>query len=878
VKKHLTITGYYGFGNAGDDAILEALSARLVGLGFGLTVITYPDADTARLSATLGIEAIDGRDLQAAARAIEQSDALLIGGGGLIQDYLPSDPDTHLTPRHGNLSFWTTMALLARSSGVPAIGYALGVGPLSTPEGRDHARMFFELLSLTIVRDEPSAALVEGLGLARPEVAADPAYLLEPATRDPLEGGLDDLPTGGALRICVSVRSWPGNDAWQSELAAALDLLIERHDADILFLPFQQSRKGLDNDALVATRIAARMKHTARRAVISTELTPAEKAAVIAGSDLVIGMRLHSLVFAATAETPAVGIAYDPKVLNAMADLGLADLAVDLSEVHAQDLVERAERALSRADKETGPVATMKDRAARAEQLLTAFLASPTLPPVGDEAAAILSRAAVKNAGDLLNAERDRDDWHLRAVELADELEKSQTAYDKLAAQFQNFMDARSVRTVRSLWSLRDKVKALPATAASLARRVAKQVLPGRARKALRAAVGSKPAGPESPEWTAEELVRFTAEIEADLAQIVATHRDAPGFVVFPPGIGWDVELFQRPQQMALAFSRLGYPVLYHLEEKYRDGLVGYERYNELIYTGYLPEPLLDLLLVVPSPIFPAYVYNFDWQEHLSDPISVYEHIDDLEVFEHVYRRDDLRAWHRHALEDATVVAASAVDLLSDVSTNRPDAVLVANGVDLDHFSGGDLPMPDDLSAVLSGKPVIGYYGALAEWFDYDLLESAARALDYDFVLIGPDYDGTAADSPALALPNVHWLGPRPYATLPAYLGRFDVATIPFLVNDVTHAVSPIKLFEYMAAGKPVVTPPLRECARYRSVQIGEGLDGYVAELQRAVELANDPDHVALLRRTARSNTWKVRVRTLLEAVEQARLKEPDRG
>jgi glycosyltransferase involved in cell wall biosynthesis len=519
----------------------------------------------------------------------------------------------------------------------------------------------------------------------------------------------------------------------------------------------------------------------------------------------------------------------------------------------------------------------MRERAARAERLLTLFLASPTLPAVGDQAAAVLSRAAVKNAGDLLNAERERDDWHLRSVELADELEKSQTAYDKLAAQFQEFMDARAVRAVRSVWSLRDKVKALPATVGDAARRIAKRLLPGRARKALRAAVGGKPAGPAAPEWAAEELVRFAAEIEADLAQIVSTHRDAPGFVIFPPGIGWDVELFQRPQQMALAFSRLGYAVLYHLEEKYRDGLVGYERRHDLIYTGYLPEPLLDLLRVVPSPIFPAYVYNFDWQEHLSDPISVYEHIDDLEVFEHVYRRDDLRAWHRHAVEDATVVAASAVDLLNDVSTSRADAVLVANGVDFDHFGGRDHPVPEDLAEVLSDKPVIGYYGALAEWFDYDLLEAAARRLDYDFVLIGPDYDGTAAGSPALALPNVHWLGPRPYGNLPAYLTRFDAATIPFMVNDVTHAVSPIKLFEYMAAGKPVVTPPLRECARYRAVQIGEGVDGYVTELERAVARATDSDHVALLQRTARANTWEARVRTLIEAVERVRLREPDR-
>jgi hypothetical protein len=87
-------------------------------------------------------------------------------------------------------------------------------------------------------------------------------------------------------------------------------------------------------------------------------------------------------------------------------------------------------------------------------------------------------------------------------------------------------------------------------------------------------------------------------------------------------------------------------------------------------------------------------------------------------------------------------------------------------------------------------------------------------------------------------------------------------------VNEVTHAVSPLKLFEYMAGGKPVVTPPLRECARYRAVQIGEGVDGFVAEITHAVELGSDPAHVELLRRTARANTWDARARTIIEAVE----------
>jgi glycosyltransferase involved in cell wall biosynthesis len=451
------------------------------------------------------------------------------------------------------------------------------------------------------------------------------------------------------------------------------------------------------------------------------------------------------------------------------------------------------------------------------------------------------------------------------------ELANLTEAYDKMAGQYQSLLDARAVRAVRSIWTLRDRLRRLPSALAVAAKAVLRPLLPAGARRALRNAIG-RPSPAARDTLSPEEIERFRSEIAASLGGIVAAHRDAPGFVVMPPGIGWDVELFQRPQQMALAFARLGYPVLYHLEAKYRDGLVGYRPRGDGIYVGYLPEGLEDLLTAVPQPIFLSYVYNYSWAKHLDRPVRVYEHIDHLDVFEHVYLRKDLDAWHREALAGAEVVAPSAVDLLAEVKEARPDAVLVPNGVDYDHFAEPATAAPDDLQQVLDGRPVVGYYGALAEWFDYDLLEAVARRLpDHHFVLIGPDYDGTAARSAAFHLPNVHWLGPRPYASLPGYLACFDVATVPFTVNEVTHAVSPLKLFEYMAGGKPVVTPPLRECARYRVVQIGDGPERFAEEIVRAVALGKDPGHVALLRRTARANTWEARVRAILEAVERRR-------
>jgi glycosyltransferase involved in cell wall biosynthesis len=164
---------------------------------------------------------------------------------------------------------------------------------------------------------------------------------------------------------------------------------------------------------------------------------------------------------------------------------------------------------------------------------------------------------------------------------------------------------------------------------------------------------------------------------------------------------------------------------------------------------------------------------------------------------------------------------------------------------------------------------VIGYYGALARWFDYNLLKSVACLRpDLSFVLIGPYYDSTLKSSSLLELPNLFYLGVKPYAQIPAYLRCFDVAMIPFQLNDITHATSPLKLFEYMAGGKPVVVTPMRESLRYPGVLSGKDPAEFAAQLDLALQLRNDSKYIAALDEVARQNTWDARARQLLQALD----------
>jgi len=169
-------------------------------------------------------------------------------------------------------------------------------------------------------------------------------------------------------------------------------------------------------------------------------------------------------------------------------------------------------------------------------------------------------------------------------------------------------------------------------------------------------------------------------------------------------------------------------------------------------------------------------------------------------------------------------------------------------------------------------KAIIGYYGALADWFDYDLMHQLALARhDLNFVLLGPDHDGSLAQSGLYALPNVKYLGPKPYSELPAYLSNFDVAILPFKVNKITESTSPVKLFEYMAGRKPIVSTPLREVLQYSCVLIGRDMQEFSLRLDEALAMKKDTSYITLLEQTARDNDWNQRAVQILTTIDKHR-------
>ena len=196
----------------------------------------------------------------------------------------------------------------------------------------------------------------------------------------------------------------------------------------------------------------------------------------------------------------------------------------------------------------------------------------------------------------------------------------------------------------------------------------------------------------------------------------------------------------------------------------------------------------------------------------------------------------DDAAVFRSANGKETVITADL--LVEDIDFDCGDIV--------QHFSQATdpaHPVPDDARDL--PKPVIGYYGVIDERIDLDLLDKvAAMRPEWQLVMVGPVVKISEEDLPRRE--NIHYLGGKSYDELPTYLGNWDVAMMPFAINEATRFISPTKTPEYLAGGKPVVSTPVRDVVRHyghlEGVKIAATPDEFVAACEQALELSRNPE------------------------------------
>ncbi|HET7451750.1 MAG TPA: glycosyltransferase, partial [Thermoanaerobaculia bacterium] len=354
--------------------------------------------------------------------------------------------------------------------------------------------------------------------------------------------------------------------------------------------------------------------------------------------------------------------------------------------------------------------------------------------------------------------------------------------------------------------------------------------------------------------------------------------------VVCFPIIDWDFR-FQRPQQLMSRFASAGHRVFY-VSHRFRQSGAAWEVVPkaENVFEVTLYAPGLNVYRNRPSPgavdllffsldalrrdlaLGPAAAIvqlPFWWplarraRREFAWP-AVYDCMDLHAGF--ATNSPDMIGSEEEMLREADLVSVSSA-LLEGIARERNPAVrVVRNACDYDHFAvAPKAPGP---------RPVVGYYGAISEWFDSDLAADLARRCpDFDFVLIGSTY---GADLRPLArLPNVRFVGERPYSEIPGWLGTFDAAILPFRRTPLTEATNPVKAYEIFAAGKPLIAVDLPELRLLEPlVRIASDAAGFERQIRAA--LAEDPAAASRRQAFARENTWEARRRELAPAIAAA--------
>ncbi|MDQ7822472.1 MAG: polysaccharide pyruvyl transferase CsaB [Candidatus Eremiobacteraeota bacterium] len=322
--KSVLISGYYGFGNMGDEAILSSMIKALNRFVPELSIKVIVQKMPATPSSFTVIPVLR-KDYLHLLRAMLGCDLFISGGGGLIQDVTGVS----------TIQYYLGMVMLAKLMGKKVMYYAQGIGPVNTDRGKWYTRWISDKADLITVRDRESKEELIRMGVKKPPivVTADPVLALEPSPQARIDEITreESLPVGSSMKIAISIRPWKSAVDYTAIMAELADRLIELYNAEIVFIPFQISQ-----DMEVCEKARGAMKRKAH--LVRGSYTPEELLGLMGTMDLIIGMRLHSLIFGCTQNIPMIGIVYDPKV-KIFSEL-IEIPCIPLDEVNAEGIIE----------------------------------------------------------------------------------------------------------------------------------------------------------------------------------------------------------------------------------------------------------------------------------------------------------------------------------------------------------------------------------------------------------------------------------------------------------------------------------------------------------------------------------------------------------
>jgi polysaccharide pyruvyl transferase CsaB len=308
--------GYYGAGNIGDDLLLSILHNWCAEENCQLTAVSIDPAATKNL---LGIEAIDFYDLPALIQTMQNTDLLVLGGGGLFQGHHQFSINALYNYLPGDIAAYARPFFMARQLGVKTLAWAQGVGPLDSMQSRQIVREVFTLADWVSVRDEGSAELLREIGVTRPvKVAPDPVWAW-PLNDKKNKSAISAATHHTQKKLAIVIRPWSFVDGWEDYLVTAIKAVVPS-TFTLVWVPFQshQIDGRSTSDIAFVESLMARLTDTHQCALYGN-LTIPETVEVLGDCDAIFAMRLHAQILALAMGKPTLCYEYDPKMTAASA-------------------------------------------------------------------------------------------------------------------------------------------------------------------------------------------------------------------------------------------------------------------------------------------------------------------------------------------------------------------------------------------------------------------------------------------------------------------------------------------------------------------------------------------------------------------------------
>ncbi len=326
-QKEILISGYYGFKNSGDDALLMAIlnDIRRYKESPNIVVLSANPKETTK---NYRVKAINRLNPFAIMKHMKKADLLISGGGTLIQD----------TTSTKSLIYYLSVISLAVRKKLKVMLYSNGIGPLNNKNNVRRVRKVLDKTDIITLRDPEALEVLKGIGVTKPEmlVSADPVFGMEVADKERGRALLAKMNIPAERVIGVSVRKTKDtNPAFERTVAKMCDYAAQKYGYNIVFVPMQANK-----DEAISRSIISRMNMPA--AIVDKRLNVHDIISVVAAMDMCIGMRLHSLIYAASGNVPLIGIAYDPKIRSFMDYIG-HNMCLDMKTINeeaAQKLID----------------------------------------------------------------------------------------------------------------------------------------------------------------------------------------------------------------------------------------------------------------------------------------------------------------------------------------------------------------------------------------------------------------------------------------------------------------------------------------------------------------------------------------------------------